>query len=165
MRWTKLKKNLEERFSSDLKGRIYFHITKYSSEYDLGDLANRAWVTVDGEEIANFSTLEAFKITGCSYNKTTPTGCWSVKKEYTHRTPELLVEKGEFSMLDFTECSFAFLNMNIDEAINHESPLINALAIIDKRFGKRRLTDFGNGNLHPLVNYFYNLRLEGGSLK
>jgi hypothetical protein len=34
---------------------------------------------------------------------------------------------------------FHFLNISIEDALEHKSPIINGIAVLDKRVGKRRL--------------------------
>jgi len=68
--------------------------------------------------------------------------------------------KGEFSALDFTEWCFTYLNLNIKNALNHPSPIINSLAILDRRLGKRRLIELDIRKFHPMVRYFTGVRLN-----
>ncbi|RDK87284.1 SF0329 family protein [Marinirhabdus gelatinilytica] len=165
MKWNKLRKRIEDNFAESLNSKVKIYFTKYTSDYDAGDMANRAWITVDGKEVVNFSTLEAFNITGCVYNATTPTDIWKIDKSELKRENGKLIAKGEFSAFDFTECCFEFLNMSIDDAFNHESAILNFLAVLDKRFGKRRLKKTDSEDFHPLAEYFFNLRLVAENIK
>lgn len=162
MVWSKLKKNIENNFSDTLKGRVKLYTTTYGANYDVQDLFNRGWITVDGIEVVNFSTPEAFFMYRRDLNATTPTrySANTATKEHVDRTAGHLAEKGEFSKYDLTYCCSAFLNMSIDEAIAHNSPIIQMLAVLDRRLGKRRLALLNEKELHPLVRYFLNLRLN-----
>ena len=164
MMWSKIKKNTEMNFSDNLKGRIQLYTTTYSKDQDTGDLANRGWITLDGKEVVNFSTMESFRVNTYVYNSTTPTNCVTSENKYTVRSENKLAEIGEFSKFDLSNCCYAYLNMSIDEAINHQSPIINLLAVLDRRFGKRRLKELNIEKLHPLVNFFLNVRLEAENM-
>jgi hypothetical protein len=167
MVWSKLKKNIENNFADTLKDRVKLYTTTYGSDYDVQDLYNRGWITVDGIEVVNFSTPEAFFMYRRELNASTPTKypANTAIKEHVDRTPERLTEKGEFSKYDLTYSCSAFLNMSIEEAIGHESPIIQMLAVLDRRLGKRRLTLLDEKELHPLVRYFLDLRLNAEGIK
>jgi hypothetical protein len=81
------------------------------------------------------------------------------------RNPENLIEDGEFSRFDLHNCCWAYLNLSIDEALHHESPLINMIAVLDKRLGKRRLTQLSINNFHPLAARLLKFRLEVEGIK
>ncbi len=52
MIWSKLKKTIKEKFSDKLKKEIDFFMTEYGENSGEG----RAWITIKGKEIVNFST-------------------------------------------------------------------------------------------------------------
>lgn len=53
---------------------------------------------------------------------------------------------------------FDYLNYSIDEALRSERPVVRALAMLDKRLGKRRLTGMDLSKATLLVKRFYALR-------
>lgn len=166
MIWSKIKRKVENGFAEKLKGKIQIYVTSYGSDYDITDLFNRGWITVNGKEVVNFSTPDAFYLNGTNFHYATPTDCAkSENLKYDERDSKLLSEKGEFSKYDLSYCCYAYLNFAIEEAINHESPIINMLAVLDKRMGKRRLLKLSQEELHPLVKYFLKLRLESENIK
>lgn len=162
MIWSKIKKNIESGFSDSLAGRVKIYTTSYGSDLDVKELYNRGWITVDGVEVVNFSTPDAFFIHGRDLNATTPTNypANAVKKEYVNRTSNHLSEKGEFSKFDLTFCCSSFMSMSIKDAMEHESPIIRMLCVLDKRLGKRRCILMSQKELHPLVRYFLDIRME-----
>jgi len=161
MIWSKIKKNVESKFSEKLNKKIQLYITSYGTAYDVSDLFNRGWITVNGKEVVNFSTPESFYLNGSDFHFATPTKCvTSEERNYGERNKNTLSEKGEFSKFDLSYCCYAYLDLNIDEALNHKSPIINMLAVLDKRIGKRRLIKLNEKTHHPLVRYFLDLRLE-----
>lgn len=165
MVWSKLKKNIENNFSQSLQNRVKVYTTSYGTNIDVQDLYNRGWITVDGEEVVNFSTPDAFFLHGDDCNATTPDTYSAVAKEYESRTPGRLAEKGEFSTYDLARCCYAFLSMSIEDAMGHPSPIIQTLAVLDQRLGKRRLALLDEKELHPLVRYFLDLRLIAEGMK
>ncbi|MBS7787666.1 hypothetical protein KIH23_10185 [Flavobacterium sp. CYK-55] len=165
MMWSKIKKNVENHFAERLKGRIQLYTTTYTKDWYAGEIANRGWITVDGEEVVDFSTLGSFHINRLVYHDTTPTNCVTLEKIHNERTSGKLIEKGEFSKYDLTNCCYAYLEMNIEECLLHESPIINMLAVLDKRLGKRRLLKLNDQNLHPLVRFFLDIRLDSEKIR
>lgn len=65
----------------------------------------------------------------------------------------------------FMEVCWGFSNLNIGDTLTSENPIINALAMIDKRLGKRRLKKINITGLHPLALILLNLRLDCEKLK
>ena len=166
MIWSKIKKNIENKFSEKINKKIQIYITSYGTAYDISDIFNRGWITVDGKEVVNFSTPDSFYLNGNDYHNATPTICSVSKKiKYIERNPNTLSEKREFSKYDLSHCCYAYLDLNIEEALNHKSPIINMLAVLDKRLGKRRLIKLNEIEQHPLVRYFLNLRLKSEKIE
>ena len=54
-----------------------------------------------------------------------------------------------------------YLRLSIEDALTSDRPLVRALAVIDRRVGKRRLRSLEIGpEEHPLIREFYQLRCE-----
>ena len=53
---------------------------------------------------------------------------------------------------------FTYLDLSIDDASKSENPIIRGFAMLDRRFGKRRLCNFDLTKEHPLVSQFYRFR-------
>ena len=157
MRWSKLKKEIENRFADSLKGRVSIYSTRYTSA---SFSMSRGWITFDGKEIVNFSTPDSVNVHGVYYNELTQSICASHRaiKNY-ERTPNKIIEKGEFSRYDFHEACWSFINLSIEDALTNDNPIINSLAILDSRLGKRRLKEINQDKLHPLVKRILQIRL------
>jgi hypothetical protein len=151
MKWSKLKKTIEDKFADCVKDRVNIFTTRYTvASYFMV----RGWVTVDKVEIANFSTPD-------NYNKFE----WDAppinqRIPDDKRTVGEAVEKGEFSRWDFLDACWDYININIDDAILSDNPIIKSFAMLDKRLGKRRLKLIDRTDLHPLVSKLLVLRLE-----
>jgi len=61
---------------------------------------------------------------------------------------------------DFKVLANEFLSGSVDECLKSDDIILNILAIIDRRVGKKRLKSMEREmNLkHPIVQYFYDLR-------
>lgn len=142
MKWSKLKKSIEDRFAESIKGKVHLYTTRYTIG---SNFMVRGWITINGEEIANFSTPDNYN----KYSWNTP----DIENRIPagERTENEAVEKGEFSRFEFFEACNAFLNLSIEDALNYPNPIVKALAVIDSRFGKRRMLAFKKENEHPLV--------------
>ena len=160
MKWSKLKKEIELRLADKLQGRLAFFTTTYANSS-----VGRSWVTFDKTQIANFETILSYKNYGAYYNIATDTDCSKHDIiDNTKRTPELPMERGEFSQFDFMTACWDYLQLNIDEALESENPIIKSIAMVDKRLGKRRLAEINISGLHPLTKLFLNIRLNVESI-
>lgn len=73
---------------------------------------------------------------------------------------ELLNAQTVLSKSDFQGTANKFLSTSIEDNLKSSDILLNVLAIVDKRTGKKRLTNMSSiiKMKHPVVQYFYNLR-------
>ena len=138
MKWSKLKQTIESGLAIDVADRICFHSTRYRNAHDgMG----RSWITVDDVEIGSMQHLSG---------------------PAASEDPDRL-DNGVFTAYYLPLAMRQFLNMNIDDALCSENPLIRAIAVVDRRTGKRRIQ-----LLDPMeeifpVNSMIRLRLEGFS--
>ncbi len=155
MKWSKLKQTVEEKFSDSIGERVKIYTTRYTSG---SYFMVRGWITIDGIEIANFSTPENY----AKYNWNTPELDKRIPQE--ERNKGNAVEKGEFSRHDLMDACWSYINLSMDEALKSDNPIISAFAMLDKRHGKRRLRTIDRTNLHPLAAKMLKLRLQCESL-
>lgn len=157
MKWSKLKQNIEDRFAESVKGRVELFSTTYRKP---NSRDGRGWITIDKKEIVNFASIKSWWNFRAYYHEGTATDYLTHKAvELNNRTEGNLIEEGEFSRFDLHECAWEYLNLSIEEAINHKSPLIQTIAVLDRRLGKRRLKEIDTSNLDPLVKYFLEFRI------
>ena len=158
MKWSKLRKELKERLADNLKDRFDYHLTTYKNS--TGYLG-RAWITWDGKEILNFSNQDTWNNFQSYSNELAETHYISHKGIKTiERTEGKIMEKGEFSKYDFAENAFLYLNLNVQEAIKRDNPILKALAVVDKRIGKRTLIELNKSENHPMIKHLIELRNE-----
>jgi len=155
MKWSKVKQLVERRFAKSICGRVAVFSTRYQCS------CGRGWITIDGREIADLSTLASGSRYGAIYHETTHTPC--VKHPAiadNERTPGQLVEIGEFSRFDLHEACWKFLHSSIAESLSSPNPLIKGLAILDGRVGRQRLERVAAEPLHPLVKALLRFRIK-----
>ena len=148
MRWTKLKQLVEQNIAPSLGGRIAINSARYGA-----CSCGHAWITLDGEVIANFDTI----------------AYWNRMRDYVPervnpRYAKQSAAYGEFSRQGVYKACFAFVHdIPVAEALEHADPIVQALAVIDRRVGKRRLAQIDPETRHPLVRLFLaeRLRAEG----
>ncbi len=136
MRWSKLKQQVESMFADDVRGRVELRTTRYSKAHDQ---FGRSWITVDGQEIVNMSNY-------------LPSGSTIADNDPTR------FERGVFAGYDLSQAMRLFITLSIDDALASDNPLIRALAVLDRRVGKRRLTRLVAADEQPLVKQLLALR-------
>ena len=156
MKWSKLRKLVEETFADSVRGRVQVHTTAYQCS------CGRGWITVDGEEAADLSTLVWWTKHGTAWHESAGTESFApapVPDE--ERTPGRLVEPGEFSRFDLHEACWAYLNdVSLSDALASENPLIASLAVLNARVGKNRMRRLRETPLHPLTRALLQFRME-----
>lgn len=159
MTWSKLKSLTEGHFSPSLAGRISLYSTRY------GDCScGRAWLTLDKETVANFCTMAFYnRASGRIYRRNdrwltdaaVPDAPSSRKTIYEN------LPYGELSRQNAYRSCWEFVHdLTIEQALASEDPLIQTLAVLDKRLGKRRLRALDTSKLNPLAGKLYRIRLE-----
>ncbi|WP_396151441.1 hypothetical protein [Flavobacterium sp.] len=158
MKWSKLRKELKDRLADNLKDRLDYHLTTYKNSTGY---IGRAWITWEGKEILNFSNQDTWNEFQSYSNELAETHYISHEGiKTTDRTEGKIMEKGEFSKYDFADNAFRFLNLNVQDAIKSNNPIIRALAVVDKRIGKRTLSELNKAENHPMIKQLIELRLE-----
>lgn len=147
MKWSKLKSEIENRFCPALRHRVSIYSTAYGN-----CTCGHAWITLDKVIIANFCT-RAFWNTRPTFDEGTGkfikgSASNSGEKKYGKQ----YVEYGELSRQDVYKACWEYLHdLSIDEALISDDPLIQTLAVMDARMGKRRLKAIDQAKLHPLA--------------
>ncbi|MBD2864890.1 SF0329 family protein [Paenibacillus oceani] len=187
MSWSKLKQNLESFLCPALQGRVEYLATSYRYLPDKAGLCNLA---VDKNNVLNMSDpthrirwyQSELEIKNDSdiqipvYDEDLE----AVRKEFKGNVPEdrLLViatsrKKSEYAKAllsaqstlcksNFIVIATKFLSASIEESLESDDILLNVLALIDRRVGKKRILNMSEKMKlkHPIVQYFYELRLS-----
>ena len=80
------------------------------------------------------------------------------------RAYEELCSIGHHTVPVFEGSLQEYLNMSIEEALSSKDVLHRCLALIDRRLGKRRLTNIKTGS-HPAERKFLELRYQSENMK
>ncbi|MFN8550277.1 MAG: hypothetical protein U0103_02215 [Candidatus Obscuribacterales bacterium] len=156
MKWSKLKQKVEERFANSVRGKVHIYSTRYSSNGNRCK-CGRAWLTYNGKQIANFETILNL---GRTHRLHEPiTACGHITIAENMRDVDRLVERGEFSRFHLHEACWELLQIPLVTAIGSTNPLIQGLAFLDGRLGKRRLESLKDIDLHPFPRALLEIRL------
>lgn len=149
MKWTKLKHLVEQRIASSIRPRFAINSAAYGA-----CSCGHAWITLDKKVVANFCTRAFWNI---------PRKFDDSAKKWVSKDPDFtngipspkdgdLSNYGELSRQDAYQACWEFVHdLSIEQALNSKDPLIQTLAVIDARTGKRRLAEIETDNLHPLA--------------
>lgn len=187
MTWSKLKQNLEGFLCPALYGRVEYRATSYRY---LPDKAGHCYIAVDNKNILNMSDTtnlirwyqteleikndsdiqipindEEIEAVRKDTKGTVPEDRLILiarnrkKSEYAK---ELLSAQSSLSKSNFIVIANKFLSISIGESIESNDILLNILALVDRRAGKKRILNMAEKMKlkHPAVQYFYELRVS-----
>ncbi len=166
MMWSQLKKRTEENFAVSLQGRLEVFNTRYRDSHDQ---EGEGWISLDKKKIYNFASTTYLVESGKKAQEIRQaTGNIDFRNPEhregyyaAYREADLDVEgRGIFALWDFNQALFELLNISIDEAVKSKNPIVRAFAVVDKRFGKRRILDYDDSNEHQLVKLMLSIRKE-----
>lgn len=144
MRWSGLRAAVIERFAPELQKRLDIHSAAYGN-----CSCGHAWLTFDGNVIANFCTRAHSIANGWepSSGQVNP----MYRRQYS--------DFGELSRQDAYRACWEFVHdLSIERALSDGDPLIQSLAVADGRIGKRRLAQLEAATLHRLAAHILELR-------
>ncbi len=168
MKWSKVKKAAESLLADSLRNRVSYHVTKYGP----GDSATmtRGWITYNGKELKDFSEVEWLMASGelVRQIEALNTGKEGTKAHPARSAQEeldqadALLEKQEvFSKDRFYLSLQQYVELPIDSALNSPNIIIRAIALFDRRCGKRRLEALKPPDDAPnLVKECYRIRCD-----
>ncbi|MBI6873283.1 SF0329 family protein [Clostridium aciditolerans] len=187
MAWNKMKQSLESFLCPALYGRVEYTATSYRY---LSDKAGQCYIKVDKKKIFNMSdtsTLirwyqteqeikndsdiqipinsEEIEMVRKGTNGAVPVDRLKViarNRKISEYAKEMLSAQSALSKSNFNVVANRFLTMSIEESLESNDILLNILALVDRRVGKKRLLNMAEKMKlkHPIVQYFYELRLS-----
>ncbi len=153
MIWSKLKKVVQGLLADSLQRRMEYHLTRYGP--GVSYFMARGWITLDGQEIYNFSTIKQIR----QYHD--ETGNWWPEKENL----EKLHNDSIFSRDDYVDSLEEYVLLDINDALSSSNPLVRAFAMFDRRVGKRRLKTIKlSDDELPIVKNFYHIRCKADGI-
>jgi hypothetical protein len=157
MRWSQLKSRISELVDPSVRDRVALHQARY--RYTREEVG-RVWLTIDGREVASFDSStytrrRAELAHALEHDMTSPEADAVARRE--------LREAGLSDDYEAIADLGRYLSLSIEDALASPSPLVRALAVIDRRVGKRRLRSLAANPIeHPLVRQLLRLRLDAG---
>ncbi|MNM75070.1 hypothetical protein D3C81_868420 [compost metagenome] len=81
-------------------------------------------------------------------------------RKSTEHAKELLSAQAALSKSNFIVVANKYLSTSVEESIESNDILLNVLALVDRRVGKKRIVNMSEKMKlkHPIVQYFYELR-------
>jgi len=187
MSWSKVKQNLESFLCPALYGRVEYLATSYRY---LPDKAGICYIAVDKKKVLNMSdrtttirwyqTEQEIKNDPDIEIPINNEEIEAVRKDTKGKVPEdrlqvivrsrkiseyakeLLSAQSALSKSNFIVIANKFLSISIEESLEGNDILLNILALVDRRVGKKRMLNMAEKMKlkHPVVQYFYELRLS-----
>ena len=133
-RWSAIVKAWKPFLAESLVGRLELHATHYRGAHDE---EGRAWVTLDGEQILSIESLPyLMRVDGHSAELKAigedAHGAWDAAIEVAHR-------EGLVYLYDFEVAVASYPGHSIEDALASPDDIVRALAMVDRRLGRRRL--------------------------
>lgn len=183
MNWNKLKKELESFMTPSLVGTVVYRSAGYRYTPDKN---TQCYISVHDKEVFNnqvtglpivwYETEQAVKndapylpITVEELEairqkmKNVPEDRLSIiakKNKLTLYAKEVIRTQNNLYKTDFQKTALTYLSKSVDQCLNSDDIILNILAIIDRRVGKKRIAGLSDqmSMKHPVVKYFYDLR-------
>lgn len=185
MIWSKMKPLLENFLAPALAGRVGYLSTSYRYSPDKN---GQCCIAVDNKKIFNmkdgttgmkwYQSEQDIKNDAAVVIPLSDAEIEHIRKETGGKVPEerLAVIAGDRKLLayaketmaaqlalsksDFYKTADVFLSQPIENSLASKDILLNCLALLDRRVGKKRIMDMEQSvkMKHPIVQYFYALR-------
>ncbi len=149
MKWTKLKQLVEQRITPSIRPRFSINSAAYGA-----CSCGHAWITLDKKIVANFCTRAFWNIPRKFDDSAQKWVSKDLELSNSIPTPDdkNLTNYGELSRQDAYQACWEFVHdLSIDDALSSDDPLVQSLAVIDSRVGKRKLKIIDIEMLHPLA--------------
>lgn len=185
MSWSKLKQQLESFLCPALYGRVEYRASSYRY---LPDKSGNCYISVDKKNVLNmndrtssirwYQTEQEIKNDSDLQIPINHEDIESVRKDskgiipedrliviarsrkISEVTKELLSAQTSLSKSNFIVIATKYLSISIEESLESDDILLNILALVDRRVGKKRILNMTEKMKlkHPIVQYFYELR-------
>jgi hypothetical protein len=185
MSWSKLKQQLEGFLSPALHGRVEYRAPGYRY---LPDKSGICYISVDKKNVLNMNdktnsirwyqteleikndpdiqipiSHDEIEAVRRAAKGTVPEDRLIVmarSRKSSEHAKELLSAQASLSKSNFIVEATKYLSSSIEESIESNDILLNILALVDRRVGKKRILNMSETMKlkHPIVQYFYELR-------
>jgi hypothetical protein len=132
MKWSRLKKRIEDTFADSVHDRVELWATRYRHTHDQ---EGEAWIPFDGKRTISLGTysyeMEARRVrnelraaSGCvNYRNTEHQAGYYAAYD---QEDKIVNHQGFYPLWEFHDALFAYLNLSIDEILRSTNPLIKA---------------------------------------
>jgi hypothetical protein len=156
MQWSQIRTQLRALVSPRLRKRVDFHLTNYRKH---GSRSHEVWITVDGQKVFSASYCD-YMISENVLQRRRGIRTWAEGKE--GKEAHDVLTRAEIHDASITVYAFReYLDTNPQDALVSSDPVLRALAIVDRRIGRRTFRKLKiKKTEHSLVRAFYSLRLK-----
>lgn len=166
MQWSKLRTRIEGLFAESVRGRCRLHSTRYRKMHDQ---EGRAWITLDGYEIQNMPHIGHWlverDIKAAALAGVDDLRDWRGYAHMRKQAADELRSESIFRQGDLGNAMYQYLRLSIEDIHVAADPLVRALGILDRRTGKRSLSQMNVHDEHPLVKVLYRFRCTAEGLE
>lgn len=155
MQWSQLKKRVKDRVALSLAGSLEINQTRYRHSHDD---EGEFWITFGKERIFSAGSLTYLSTLGQLVSDNRANG-FPLAEAYKQAWP-VLEDRGFMLLEKINKDLFCSLSQTVEEMLEHQNPVIRGLAVVDARYGKRRLESFNPLDEHPLVIRLFELRCK-----
>jgi hypothetical protein len=151
---------LEANFAPSVRGRVELFQTRYRRA---ADRFGEAWLVLDGKR--RFSWGDATFIQAESAAYAAPYYARMPILESNQTVLADLEARGATMRWQLNVILLDALNLSIDLMLKHRSPVVRGLAVLDRRFGKRRLLVLNPATEHPFVRSMFEFRCDAEGIR
>jgi hypothetical protein len=148
MRWSKVRKLVEESFAESVRGRVTVHVANYPRIRSRHCDCSYGWIAIDGKPFVHTDTHLAYKLVRSNVYLTTDAG-YEQSSELPVRLPG-----------DLSDACWEYLHSSVSNSLASPNPLIASLAVLSGRVGKQRLRRMLHAKLHPLTRALLEFRMQ-----
>jgi len=162
MKWSQLRKQIRSLICEELRDRVDFHKAVYRKSWE--SAYDRAWITIDGEEafaLSHGAWSNVWRDAQRSVAQQHPDADWQIQSDLVAAA---IKDSGVQHTGLLSESLHRYIEAPIEDSLQSTNPLIRALAMLDRRTGKRTLARITlPHDEHPLARAFYELRTGNAS--
>jgi hypothetical protein len=159
MRWSKVRKLVEESFADSVRGRVRVHVTNADPRgVPWQDTCKRGWISVDGVVVAQIEPHSLRKLTLSLPRR----GASRDVILIVEPRPEQRVPSGAVigAFLDFPDACWEYLHTNLNESLHSSDPFVSSLAVLNAKVGRQRLRRLSTLDLHSLTRWMLDFRMD-----
>ena len=161
MRWTKVRKLVQESFADSVRDRVDVHVTNADPRgTSWQDTCTQGWISLDGEVVAHIDPHSLRKLTLSLPSADKSNADRQVILIVQPRTEQKVPPGAEVgAFLDFPKACWEYLHSNLNESLHSPDPFLSSLAVLNAKVGRQRLQRMSTWDLHPLTRAMVDFRM------